>query len=113
MSEKMKIYRYPVYGAMATAAAYALDHSLGWELMRFVFGLAVLLNLIALAWKASKWRGYRPVSYGLVGAILVFLGKLSQGAEDLVPIGVFALIAVSLWTAWPPKNPGERPPCCQ
>ena len=109
----MKIYRYPVYGALGSAAAFALDYFLAEEWTLFVLGLAVLLNLIALAWKASKWRGYRPVRYGLVGAILVMLGMLSHGAEDLVPIGVFALIAVSLWTAWPPKNPGEKPPCCQ
>ncbi len=109
----MKIYRYPVYGAMATAAAYGLDYFLAEGWTRLVLALAVLLNLIALAWKASKWRGYRPVSYGLVGAILVMLGKLSPGAEDLVPLGVLALIVISLWTAWPPKNPGEKPPCCQ
>lgn len=109
----MKIYRYPVYGALATAAAYALDHFLAGEWPLFLLGLAVFLNLIALAWKASKWRGYRPVRYGLVGAILVMLGKLSPGAGDLLPLGVLALIAISLWTAWPPKNPGEKPPCCQ
>lgn len=109
----MKIYRYPIYGAMATAAAYALDYFFAGEWTRFVLGLAVLLNLITLAWKASKWRGYSPVRYGLVGAILVMLGKLSLGAEDLVPLGSLALIAISLWTAWPPKNPGEKPPRCQ
>ncbi|EDY83251.1 hypothetical protein VDG1235_2876 [Verrucomicrobiia bacterium DG1235] len=109
----MNIYRYPVYGALATAAAYALDHFLAGEWTGAVLGLAVLLSLIALAWRASKWRGYRPVRYGLVGAILVTLGKLSPGAGDLLPLGVLALVAVSLWTAWPPKNPGEKPPCCQ
>jgi len=109
----MKIYRYPVYGSLGSAAAFALDYFLAEEWTLFVLGPAVLLNLIALAWKASKWRGYRPVCYGLVGVILVTLGKLSPGAEDLVPLGVLALIAISLWNAWPPKNPGEKPPCCQ
>lgn len=109
----MKIYRYPVYGAMATSAAYALDYFFAGEWTRFVLGLAVILKLIALAWKASKWRGYKPVRYGLVGVVLVALGKLSPGAGDLVPLGVLALIAISLWTAWLPKNPGEKPPCCQ
>ncbi|EDY81869.1 hypothetical protein VDG1235_1489 [Verrucomicrobiia bacterium DG1235] len=109
----MKIYRYPIYGALATVSAYALDRFMNGEWTVVLLGLAVLINLIALAWKASKWRGYRPVRYGLVGAILVTLGKLSPGAGDLVPLGVLALIVISLWTAWPPKNSGEKPPCCQ
>jgi len=109
----MNFYRYPLYGASATSAAYALEYFASNDWTPFVLGGAVILNLLALIWKASRWRGYKPVRFGLVGAILVALGSLNEEANDLVPLGVFAIIAVSLWTAWPPKNPGEKPPCCQ
>lgn len=109
----MKIYRYPLYGAAATAAAYALHRLTEYQWTLIVLATAVVLNLLALAWRASRWRGFEPVRFGLVGAILISLGALADGAEDMIPIGVTALIVVSLWTAWPPKNPGENPPCCQ
>ena len=109
----MKIYRYPIYGALATAVVYAFHRFIESAWTFPVLAAAVVLNLLALAWKASRWRGYKPVRYGFVGAILVVLGTLTEGAEDLVPFGVLTLISVSLWTAWPPKNPGEKPPCCQ
>lgn len=109
----MKLYRYPLYGAAATAAAYALQRIVEYQWTLPILIVAVVLNLLALAWKSSQWRGYRPVRFGLVGTILIALGALADGAEDLLPLGVIALIAVSLWTAWPPKNPGEKPPCCQ
>ena len=105
----MKLFRYPLYGGVATLAAYAIDYLADATWSQGALAIAILFNIGTLGYKASKWRGYKPSQYGIVGAVLVFLANATPEAQQLELVGIAILVILSLWTASPPKNPGESP----
>ncbi len=69
------------------------------------------LALFALAFRAKTRRGYGPLVIGTasVGSVLVF--KFAFPVASAVYAGLFALVAASVWNAWPEKKNSDTD-CC-
>lgn len=107
------IYPFPAFAVVGVALALLLNGFFESTWSQCILAASVIVNLLTLGYKATKWRGFRPLLYGIVGALLIFMANTNDEARMLELIGVAALVLISLWTAWPPKNPGAKPPCCQ
>ena len=57
-----------------------------------------------LAVGARRRHGYAPFGVGLLAAIGLIVGKFVIGFETLVYVAITALLAVSVWNAWPSKK---------
>ncbi len=69
------------------------------------------LALGALAFRASRRRGYRPFLLGLVGAPGVLLGKFMWESNFVLYGAVGVLVIASLWNAWPRHTHSEARIC--
>ena len=63
--------------------------------------LFLLVTLGSLAYRARKRRGYWPFALGTIAAIVVLIGKFALDSDVALYSGITALVAVSLWNAWP------------
>jgi mercuric ion transport protein len=73
-------------------------------------GLALLLALGALLWKAPQRRGYGPFVLGLTGGVALAAGQWVQTVPTLTFLGAAGLVIASLWNAWP--LPGKACNAC-
>lgn len=71
------------------------------------------LALLALGFRASTRRGYRPLVLGITSAFAILAFKFVYPAPSLVYAGLLGLVAASAWNAWPKKTPaaGSCPKC--
>jgi hypothetical protein len=68
----------------------------------------LLLAVAALAFRASKRRGYGPFAVGLVAGSAVLLGKFAWESNLTMYSALGLLVIASLWNAWPLRDiPGE------
>jgi hypothetical protein len=76
---------------------------------RYLLPLAVVLLLAAL-WSLARQvavrRGYGPLAAGLLGALLILVGKFRLDASGVAYAGLALLLAALVWNAWPRA---ERP----
>src|SRR6266851_6773400 len=67
------------------------------------------LALGALAFRASKRRGYGPFLLGLLAAIGVLSGKFVWESDPTMYGSVGLLVIASLWNAWPSHHTPSEP----
>ena len=63
-----------------------------------------ILALAALAFRATKRRGYGPFLLGLIAAVGVLLGKFLLESNPMTYGAVGTLVIASLWNAWPRRE---------
>ncbi len=61
---------------------------------------ALVLPLAVLALRARRGQGIFPLILGLVGALLLVLGRFAFDSRALFYSGALGLLAASLWNAW-------------
>lgn len=69
----------------------------------------------ALAFRASRRRGYGPFGLGLQAAGIVLLGRFAVRVETATYAGIGLLVTASVWNAWPRRknNAASCPECIQ
>ena len=90
---------WPAYASLLSAVGlgFLLD-------LRYLLPLTIgflVLALGALAYKAQQRHGYGPFVVGLFSAAVIVIGKFVYESDLAMYIGVSALIASSVWNAWP------------
>ena len=76
--------------------------------LRLLGGVFLLVALLALAWRASRRRGYGPVALGVAAAGALWVGEHVFPSEPAALTGMALLIAASAWNAWPRREPLVR-----
>src|SRR5260370_37836032 len=72
----------------------------------------LILALVALAFRATKRRGYGPFLLGLIAAVSVLLGKFPLGSNPMTYSAVGFLVGASLWNAWPRRETSSQVTTC-
>ncbi|VAW56695.1 hypothetical protein MNBD_GAMMA07-880 [hydrothermal vent metagenome] len=92
---------WPAYaGLLSSMGIGFLDYS-PWLLpLTLVF---LFVALAALAHKGIKQKLWGPFILGLVGSVLLVVGKYVFSIDVLLYIGVILLVIGSAWNAWPKK----------
>lgn len=67
---------------------------------------AVFLGLAigALAFRARRRRGFRPMILGTFAAAIVLAGKFGFESDAAMYVGLAILVGASLWNTWPRKQ---------
>ena len=65
---------------------------------------ALIVTLIALAYKANSRRGYGPFFLGLTASVIALLGKFHFESDPVFYASVSFLLVASLWNSWPVKT---------
>lgn len=100
---------YPAYAAVLSSLGLGFLGKASYVLP--VTGSFLAFGIGALAWKARTRRGYRPFLLGLVGGILILLGKFQLHMDLLGYVGIALLLGASLWNAWPLRSGGASGSC--
>ena len=66
----------------------------------------LLLAVVALAWGASRRRGYAPLVLGGGGATVVLVAGFVINSVPGTNLGIGMLIGASLWNSWPRRARG-------
>lgn len=79
----------------------------------FFLILVMLLgtSLVSLGYKATVRRGYVPLMLGLLGSLTILAGKWFEAPSVFQWSGAAALIAASIWNAWPIKQTDDEDRC--
>jgi hypothetical protein len=90
---------YPAYAAALSSVG------LGFLLYeRYLLPLTVLalgISLAGLASNARTRRGYGPLLLGLAASAAALFGRFAVSSDPLLYGGLAALVAASVWNAWP------------
>lgn len=68
----------------------------------------LILALAALAFRATKRRGYGPFLLGLIAGVCVLVGKFLWESNPMTYGAVGVLVGASLWNAWPRRQPSNE-----
>ena len=72
----------------------------------------LVLALAALAFRATKRRGYGPFLLGLIAAVGVLLGKFLWESNPTIYSAVGVLVGASFWNAWPLRDTSNEATTC-
>ncbi len=61
------------------------------------------MSVAMLGYKAGQRRGYGPLSIGVLAVLAIIGGKFFLNVDLITYAGIIALIAASIWNAWPRK----------
>jgi len=93
---------WPAYaGLLSSLGLGFIDYS-PWLMPLTVAFLAVALA--ALAWQGHKRRAYGPLAFGIVGSMVLVIGKFGFESETALYSGVVLVVGASVWNAWPRKT---------
>lgn len=94
---------WPIYaGVMSSLGIGFFNYS---DYLLPITGLALLVALSALGYRANTRRGYSPLLLGIVSSILILVGKFILEIPFIVYLGIASLIIANLWNAWPIAKP--------
>ncbi len=62
---------------------------------------ALLLALGSLAWRARTRRGYGPLTLGVIGALVLWLGQFVANNVATTTLGATTLLIAAAWNVWP------------
>lgn len=88
-------------GLLSVAGIGLMDYS------AYLLPLSILfltLSLAALVFRAKQRWGYKPFLLGLAAVFLMMLGRFQMDSSFVLYLGIFLLLAASLWNGWPRKN---------
>ena len=93
---------WPVYaGLMSSMGIGFFNYS---EYLVEITVVALAIALFALAFRAKRRRGYKPLMVGILASIGRISGKFWVDSSPLVYLSVGLLITASFWNSWPKKN---------
>lgn len=93
---------WPAYaGLLSSLGLGFIDYS-PWLMPLTVAFLVVALA--ALAWQGHKRRAYGPLAFGIVGSMVLVIGKFGFESETALYSGVVLVVGASVWNAWPRKT---------
>lgn len=93
---------WPAYaGLLSSLGLGFIDYS-PWLMPLTIAFLAVALA--ALAWRGHKRRAYGPLVFGIVGSMVLVIGKFGFESETALYSGVVLVVGASVWNAWPRKT---------
>lgn len=101
---------WPAYAGFASAVGLGFLLDTTYLLPLTVAFLALAAG--ALAFRASRRRGYGPFAVGLAGAAIVLVGKFSYDSDPGMYAGLALLVAASLWNGWPRRQRADACPAC-
>ena len=61
----------------------------------------LILTLGALAHHSKQRRGYGPFVLGIVGVVVVLIGKFGLESNPVTFTGIVVLVVASAWNMWP------------
>lgn len=100
---------WPAYAGILGATGLTFLMKDAWLLP--ITALLLLAAFAALAWRARSRRGYGPALAGLGASALILLGKFALESEPVTYAGAAALVAASVWNAWPRPRRAGCPAC--
>jgi len=90
---------WPAYaGLLSSLGVSFIDYS-PWLIP--VITLLVFISLLSLFWQCRNNGDYRSFMLGLVGSVILALGKFQFESDNLVYLGAGVLVIASIWNAWP------------
>ncbi|MBZ0230554.1 MAG: hypothetical protein K8F58_19160, partial [Bauldia sp.] len=95
---------WPAYAAVL--GALGLGFLLEAEYLLPITAGLLALALVALGFRVSSRRGFRPLALGLASAAAILAFKFFYPVGLLVFVGLLGLVTASVWNAWPRRNPG-------
>ena len=69
------------------------------------------IALITLVYRASQRRGYGPFIVGLIGSLILVIGKFGYDSDQSMYLGLAILVGASIWNTWPRKRFSDEPIC--
>lgn len=101
---------WPAYAGLlsATGLTFLMDDK--WLMP--VCAVLLLAALCALAWNARARRGYGPMLAGIAATVVVLAGRFALNSYVAIYGGVVALVAASIWNAWPRRAAAPRCSAC-
>ena len=100
---------WPAYAGLLSAIGLGFLISAKYLLVLTVAFLAT--TGFALAFRASRRRGYGPFWAGLLAAAMILTGKFYFDVEQATYAGVGLLVAASVWNSWP-RRAAAVASCC-
>jgi hypothetical protein len=102
---------WPAYAGIVSAPGLGFLIS-----TKYLLPLTILflgLTAAALGFRASRRRGYGPLSLGLIAAAMILVGKFYFEVTQAAYVGVGLLIAASFWNSWPHRTVPACSGCVQ
>lgn len=101
---------WPAYAGFASSVGlgFVLDAA-----YLFPFTAALLaLATGALAFRASRRRGYGPFFVGFTGATIALVGKFIYASDPAMYAGLALLLSASIWNSWPRRRAASSCSSC-
>lgn len=71
-------------------------------------GVALLLALGSLGFRARARRGFGPFAVGGIAAVAILAGKVFLENNAIAYVGTALLVIASVWNSWPRKSSGRN-----
>ena len=97
---------WPAYAGLLTSLGLGFLMS-----ERYLFGVTtvfLIMSVAVLAFRYRERRGIAPAALGLMGAVVVLVGKFRFESITAMYAGLSVLIAASLWNSWPRRSTGDE-----
>jgi mercuric ion transport protein len=78
-----------------------------------MMAIFIAVALVALAWRASRRRGYAPFLLGLFASVILLVSKFYFDNDPAMWTGLALLVTASLWNTWPQRVRGSNCVACQ
>jgi mercuric ion transport protein len=101
---------WPAYAGFLTSIGLGFLLDTIYLLPLTVAFLAIAIG--ALAYRASRRRGYLPLLVGIAAAVIVAVGKFTFESDPATYAGLATLIAASIWNTWPRRREQLACPAC-
>ncbi len=62
------------------------------------------ISVLALAYRATRRRGYGPFLLGTFAALTALIGKFGFDSDDIMWAGLGVLVVASIWNTWPKRR---------
>jgi hypothetical protein len=102
---------WPGYAALLSSLGVGFLPTARYLLPLTLVGLAIPLGVLTLG--ARRGRGLLPLTLGIIGSILLVVGRFALDSNPILFLGATGLGAASLWNARPgrKRSVGSCPAC--
>jgi mercuric ion transport protein len=102
---------WPGYAALLSSLGVGFLPTAPYLLPLTLVGLAIPIGVLAVV--ARGGHGLPPLVLGVIGSILLVVGRFALDSNSLLFLGTMGLVAASLWNAWPRRrrSAGSCPAC--
>lgn len=102
---------WPGYAALLSSLGVGFLPTARYLLPLTLAGLAIPLGVLTFG--VRRGRGLLPLALGIIGSILIVVGRFALNSNSLLFLGTTGLVAASLWNTWPgrKRSVGSCPAC--